>query len=348
MNSDILNGKNDSSNFNSNDNNFIFDSLPKSNFISPIYHIEKVKVWDIVAQSFNPNSLNSKNFSALQRSIFNNGYAMCVTTCRNASYDEEADKKLSRFEKIKMHIEGSENDARSGSHTSGLEYATQISDPNIRKAFKVEIIDGAQRTGVIRMGTYLFMMKSKESQLKMINSWINGENIPDEPGRNMLMYLAWREDFSVPCSILEGKSDPEKMSATVLFNTAVGAHRLDSTKEIVYNLINVANMSPEWVSKNLFIDLESIKRMVQLSGLKQAYNNIEESDLSWNPYKDDMFEKKASIYLNREAAKYVQSYISSNPELKDKLNTSKDIIEYAKSLGWKYENEEISLDSNNE
>lgn len=259
---------------------------------------------------------------------------MCITACENQLYDEAVASKLTPFERIKMHIEGAENDAKSGSVTGDLAYATQISDADMRKAFKMEIVDGAQRSGVIRMGTYLFMQKSDAEQEKMASEWAAGQNIPEDAGKTMLMYLAWRENFSVPCSVLVGKSDAEKMSATILFNTARGSHSLDSMKDIVANLINVAGMSEEWVAKNLFLDLESVKRMTQLSGLKQAYDNIDAADLSWNPFEDESYERKTTSYLNREAAKYVQNYLKTHPEANNQARDMGDILAYAESLGW--------------
>lgn len=198
--------------------NSLSKNVVGSQFQSPVYDVQQVPVWSLVAQKFNPNSLNSKSFSALQISIYNQGYAMPITVCENQAYDEAVASKLTPFERIKMHIEGAEADAKSGSVTGDLAYATQISDTDMRKAFKMEIVDGAQRSGVIRMGTYLFMQKSDEEQEKMANQWTAGQNIPQDAGKDMLMYLAWRENFSVPCSILSGKSDAEKMSATILFN----------------------------------------------------------------------------------------------------------------------------------
>lgn len=312
----------------------INENIKRSEFESPIYSIERVPVFDLVAQSFNPNSLNSKSFSALQISLKNNGFAMCVTACENQVYDPNIDAKYDPFTKLKMHIEGSEADAKSGSVTGDTAYATQISDTDMRKAFRVELIDGAQRSGTIRMGTYLFMQKTPEQQEAMASKWSQGIDIPEDAGKDMLMYLAWRENFSVPCAILKGKSDSEKMSATILFNTARGSHSLDSMKDIVANLINVAGMSEEWVAKNLFLDLESVKRMTQLSGLKQAYDNIDAADLSWNPFEDESYERKTTAYLNREAAKYIQNYLKTHPDANNQARDMGDIITYAESLGW--------------
>lgn len=125
-----------------------------------------------------------------------------------------------------------------------------------------------------------------------------------------------------------------KINGFLNHNTARGSHSLDSMKDIVANLINVAGMSEEWVAKNLFLDLESVKRMTQLSGLKQAYDNIDAADLSWNPFEDESYERKTTSYLNREAAKYVQNYLKTHPDANNQARDMGDIITYAESLGW--------------
>lgn len=310
-----------------------FDYINKSNYNSPVYSIKSIPVWDIVAQPFNPNSLNSKTFSALQRSIFNSGFTMCVTTCTNKYYDENERNKFSGIDRIKMCIIGSENDNKSGYLSTDMEYATQLSDINMRKAFKIELIDGTQRTGVIRMGTYLFLSLSKEKQIEKSNEWSNGEKIPNKPGKNMLMYLAWRENFCMPCCVLEEKSDVNKMSATILLNSARGSHNIESLKDIVAKLKNEAGMSEEWISDELFLDISSVKRMVQLSGLKQAYSDMTSSSLAWNPYTDDSYKKKQTLYLNRAAANYIKNYMKEHGNKVDFERTG-GIIEYAKTLGF--------------
>ncbi len=313
---------------------FELANVTESQFQSPIYEVLRVPVWCLVAQPFNPNSLNSKSFAALQTSIKNAGYAMCITACENQVYDPAVAESLTPFDRIKMHIEGADNDAKSGTVTGDLAYATQISDTNMRRAFQYEIVDGSQRSGVIRMGTYLFMQKSTEEQENLANKWANGEDIPENPGKEMLMYLAWRERFSVPCSILKGKTDAEKMSATILFNTARGSHSLDSMKDIVSQLITVAGCSEDWVAKNLFMDLDTVKRMTQLSGLKKAYDKIDNASLAWNPLEDKSFERKQRGYLNREASKYVSSYMANHPDENTNDRDMGDLVEYAKSLGF--------------
>lgn len=185
--------------------------MKDSGFNSPVYGVKKIKVWDIVGQSVNPNSLTGKAFAALTQSIFNQGYAMSITCQENPIYNEDADT-LPVYEKIKLVIEGGDNDAKSG----GGEYATQVSDENIREMFKVQIVDGQQRSSVVRMGTKYFLEDPNIEE--KVARWEKGEDIPEKPGEEMLKFIAWREDFSLPCAILSGKSDAELMSATILMN----------------------------------------------------------------------------------------------------------------------------------
>lgn len=315
-----------------------------SEFKSPVYNIQRIKIWDIVGQTFNPNSLNSKAFSALQISIFNNGYVMSVSGAKNLIYDENYSKTLTSKQKIDLCIKGSVNDARSGSGgESDLVFATQVSDDNIRRAYPWQIIDGSQRSGIIRMGTKLFM-EDKNIENK-ISKWIKNEGIPINPGKEMLKYLAWRENFSIPVAIIEGKTDAEMMSSEILLNTARGSHSIDSMKDIVSALVNEAGMSVDWISRNLFLDVESVKRMIQLSGLKSAFNDIELTDLAWNPEEDSSYKRKQLSYLNREAAKFISNYINEHPEIKED-NKTENILNYASNLGWNRKSAEKDFDEN--
>ena len=308
----------------------MLQSLPNSEFTSPVYEVKRIPVWDIVGQSVNPNTLTGKAFAALTQSIFNQGYAMSITCQENSIYDPESDT-MPVYEKIKLVIEGGENDARS----AGGEYATQVSDESIRKMFKIQIVDGQQRSSVLRVGTKLCMEDNLLAE--KAEQWKNGNSIPEKPGDEMLKYIAWREGFSIPCAILRGKTDAELMSATILMNTARGSHSLDSMKDIVYNLINVAGMSEEWVSRNLFLDMESIKRMQQLSGLKASMQDVDDCSMGWNPDEDDSYGRKVISLLTREAAKWVELYRQENSDNKEKLDAIPETgtaVEIAKTVGF--------------
>lgn len=121
--------------------------------------------------------------------------------------------------------------------------------------------------------------------------------------------------------------------SNVLFGqTARGSHSLDSMRDIVYNLINVAGMSEEWVSANLYLDLSSIKRMQQLSGLKASFQDIDAADMCWTPESDDSYRRKMTAYLTREATKFIEIYRSEHPE--EIIPTSGTSLEIALSLGF--------------
>lgn len=310
----------------------MLDNIKKSSFVSPTYSVERISIFSIIGQRSNPNSMSSKSFAALQTSIFNTGYSFPILVVENPSYKPERKGEISNYDRIKAVIEGGENDHKSGVGAADT-FATQVSDEKIREMFEYQIADGQQRSSVIRLGTKYFMEDSNRE--RKAEEWSKGENIPTDPGREMLKYLAWREDFTIPCVVLKGYNDIELMSVTVLMNQARGSHGLDSMKDIVYNLINVGGMSEDWVAKNLFLDLESIKRMTQLSGLKSAYDNLDATDLAWNPEEDRSYERKQNAYLNREAAKYVQQYLEANPDTEQGENRDiGNIQDYALSLGW--------------
>lgn len=151
--------------------------------------------------------------------------------------------------------------------------------------------------------------------------WDKGENIPQDPGKEMLKYLAWREDFKLPCVILEG-TDIEFMSSTILANSARGAHSISSIKQIVWDLINVSGMSPAWISRNLFLDIEDINKMIQLNGIKSAYTNYQDFDFGWIPEEDDSYKFKRESYIKREARNFLkENGIRLNGE--DEINLAK-------------------------
>lgn len=272
-----------------------------SEFSSPAYGVRRVPIADLVSQKANPNSMTGKSFDALQQSILNTGYTFPIIAALNDEYDS-ATEAMDRPSLIEMS-DGEQTFTDSG------KIGTQVSDDEVAKYFPYRLIDGSHRTQVVRLGTHYFY-KSFENKAE---PWSKGEEIPAVPGPAMLAYIAWRENFSIPAVILEIDST-KQMSAEILHNTARGSHSLDGMKDIVYNLINIAGMSEEWVSRNLYLDLESIKRMQQLSGLKAAMEDIDDADMAWTPEKDDSYQRKMTAYLIREASKFIQIYKQENPD----------------------------------
>ena len=295
--------------------------MKKSNFISPVYEVVAVDIDDIVAQKTNPNQMTAKSWDALQQSINNGGYVAPVQIAPNAEYDPSTKgmPKPSLVEHTDEHDDVVKNS----------EGGMQVADDEISKYFPYRLIDGAHRSQIIRLGKYYF-----ENGYDFSDKWAEGEHIPEKPSYEMLAYLAWRENFKMPCVVLD--VDPTtQMSIEILMNTARGSHSLDSMKDIVYNLINVAGMSEEWVAQNLYLDMSSIKRMQQLSGLKASFSDIDDCDLAWSPEEDDNYKRKMTAYLTREASKFIENYKSSHPG--EAIPTSGTAIDIAIELGFEEE-----------
>jgi hypothetical protein len=272
--------------------------MKKSNFVSPAYNVQRIPIDDLVSQRANPNSMTGKSWEALQQSIFNTGYTFPVVASNNADYDPSTEG-MDRPNLLDV------SDGEQTFTTSG-KVGTQVSDDEVAKFFPKRLIDGSHRTQIVRQGKYWFENGHDHS-----DDWFEGKSIPERPGLDMLAFLAWREGFSVPGVLLD-IDETKQMSAEILHNTARGSHSLDSMKDIVYNLINVAGMSEEWVAQNLYLDLESIKRMQQLSGLKAAMNDIDDADMAWSPEKDQSYQRKMTAYLIREATNFIEAYRREN------------------------------------
>lgn len=297
--------------------------MKQSAFVSPAYGVKRININDLVSQKANPNSMSQKSFEALQQSIMNTGYTFPVIAAVNKDYDPSTNG-LERPDLIE-HSDG-EN-----TFTSSGKVGTQVSDDKIASYFPYRLIDGSHRTQIIRLGTYWFNNGHDKSDL-----WADGVDIPERPGVEMLAYLAWRENFSIPVVLLD-IDETQQMSAEILHNTARGSHSLDSMKDIVYNLINVAGMSEQWVAQNLFLDLESIKRMQQLSGLKAAMNDIDDCDMAWTPEADDSYGRKLQSYLTREASKWIEMYRQQwkdNPDMLAKIPASGSALDVALEIGF--------------
>lgn len=292
--------------------------MVKSNFKSPVYDVVAVDINDIVAQKTNPNQMTEKSWAALQQSINNGGYVAPVQIAPNADYDPSTEGMIKP-----SLIEHTDKDNDAVTNSEG---GMQVADDEIGRFFKYRLIDGAHRSQIIRLGKYYFDNGHDNSDF-----WANNEKIPEKPGPDMLAYLAWREDFKMPCVILD--VDPTtQMSIEILMNTARGAHSLDSMKDIVYNLINVAGMSEEWVAQNLYLDLESIKRMQQLSGLKAAMTDIDDCDMAWTPEKDNSYQRKMVAYLTREATTFIENYRKDHPD--DEIQTAGTAVDIALTIGF--------------
>lgn len=312
--------------------------MKTSTFKSPAYEVTRVNIDDLVSQKSNPNQMSGKSWDALQTSIFNSGYTFPVIAATNMEYDPSTEG----MPKPDL-VEHKDDESIAVTNTEG---GMQVADEDIAKFFRYRLIDGAHRSQIIRLGKYYFDNGNDYS-----DDWAEGKNIPDSPGVKMLAYLAWRENFTIPC-VIRDIDATQQMSEEILHNTARGAHSLDSMKDIVYNLINVAGMSEEWVSRNLYLDLESIKRMQQLSGLKASMSDIDDCDMAWDPTKDSSYQRKMTAYLIREATTYIENYKKDHPNEIDEISASGTAVDIALTIGfentetWKQHGEVYKLTEN--
>lgn len=65
---------------------------------------------------------------------------------------------------------------------------------------------------------------------------------------------------------------PERMSATVRHNLAKGQHQVELTSQLVLRLRNL-NWSNDTISRELGMDKDEILRMLQVTGLVEAFEN---------------------------------------------------------------------------
>lgn len=175
-----------------------------STFESPAYGVRRINIDDLVSQKANPNQMIGKAWEALQTSIFNSGYTFPVIAATNTEYDPETEgtQKPSLVE----HKDNKED------AVTNTEAGMQVADEDVAKFFKYRLIDGAHRSQIIRLGKYYFDNGNDDS-----DNWAEGKNIPEKPGPTMLAYLAWRENFTIPC-VIRDIDATQQMSEEILHN----------------------------------------------------------------------------------------------------------------------------------
>lgn len=88
----------------------------------------------------------------------------------------------------------------------------------------------------------------------------------------------WLDIAQIPVVVLE-HDITKRMTATVQFNKARGVHQVDLDAEIIRSLIQ-QGMSEEEISVHLGIDVETIHRYKQLTGIAEIFKTAEYST-SW-------------------------------------------------------------------
>lgn len=65
----------------------------------------------------------------------------------------------------------------------------------------------------------------------------------------------------------------KRMTATIQFNKARGVHSVDGDAEIIRNLIE-QGLPEDEIAKHLSIDLETVLRYKQLTGIADLFKNV--------------------------------------------------------------------------
>lgn len=318
-------------------------------WVDPAYICHPVNVFDVISQSVNPNYQSGKAFAALQQSIQNTGMVFPVEIGENPLYNQKkveeakaaieawnSGEKTFVFDSIEhvispgkedrlIVIDGDEDvqiDIGIGKPRcySGGQDTVDVRNPKLRSYYKYQVIDGTHRLLAILYGSPMY------KDLVNRETWEKSNKLFE------------RSFGTIPCTIIENKTEQELMSATILMNSARGDHDLMEMKDIVADLSR-SGMSDQWIAKNLFLEAEAITRFKQLSGMRAAFNT--EADLSeaWDPIKDQNVERRKNINLTNAARRYVRKYRSlmgyDNTSNSDEAT---DILMAARNLGWNEKN----------
>lgn len=89
---------------------------------------------------------------------------------------------------------------------------------------------------------------------------------------------AWMDLDYIPLVFLE-HSITQRMAATIQFNKARGVHQVDLDAEVIRGLIE-QGMTEEEITIHLGIDLETVHRYKQLTGIHELFKNANYS-MSW-------------------------------------------------------------------
>lgn len=89
----------------------------------------------------------------------------------------------------------------------------------------------------------------------------------------------WLDIKKVPIIILE-HNITKRMTATIQFNKARGVHQVDLDAELIRNLCE-QGLSDEEISIHLGIDIDTVFRYKQLTGMAELFKNVDYS-ISWS------------------------------------------------------------------
>jgi len=102
--------------------------------------------------------------------------------------------------------------------------------------------------------------------------------------RRLLCEPEWLDLEEIPVVVLP-HTMAQRMVATVQFNKARGVHQVDLDAEVIRSLIG-QGMEEEEIAAHLGIDLETIHRYKQLTGVAELFRNAAYS-ASWEMMEDE-------------------------------------------------------------
>lgn len=102
--------------------------------------------------------------------------------------------------------------------------------------------------------------------------------------RRIMCEPEWLDLPNVPVVVLD-HTIAQRMTATIQFNKARGVHQVDLDAEVVRALIG-QGISEEDIATKLGMELDSVHRYKQLTGVAELFKNAEYS-LAWEMVDDD-------------------------------------------------------------
>ena len=94
----------------------------------------------------------------------------------------------------------------------------------------------------------------------------------------------WLDIEQVPIVVLEHDIS-KRMAATIQFNKARGVHQVDLDADVVRSLLE-QGMSEDEVAKHLGLDLDTVLRYKQMTGIIDLFKNVDYTP-SWEVSEDD-------------------------------------------------------------
>jgi ParB-like chromosome segregation protein Spo0J len=146
-------------------------------------------------------------------------------------------------------------------------------NPNAVSPDKMELL----RTSIIDNGWCFPIVTIWDSELRQFV-------IVDGFHRNLIGSKDWLDVDYIPIVVLT-HTMAQRMAATIQFNKARGVHQVDLDADVVRALIQ-QGMSDEEVASKLGMELDSVHRYKQLTGIADLFKNVQYST-AWEMEEDD-------------------------------------------------------------